>query len=70
MFSQVYKVTTVPESNDQGSWFGWKIEHVGVITSADAYGAAKEFREMVISGRAVPQTPDDEGGPTTDSSKF
>ena len=25
MFSHQYNLTTVPESNDQGAWMGWKI---------------------------------------------
>lgn len=54
MFSQLYKLTTVPESNDKGSWFGVKIEHIGPVTSVELYEAAKQFREMVRSGAAQP----------------
>lgn len=52
MFSQMYKLTTVGESNDKGSWAGLKIEHLGFITNEAAYNAAKQFREMVRSGAA------------------
>lgn len=52
MFSQKYKLTTVGESNDKGSWAGVKIEHLGQVTSAEEYAAAKQFREMVRSGAA------------------
>jgi len=52
MFSQMYKLTTVGESNDKGSWAGLKIEHLGTITNEAAYLAAKQFREMVRSGEA------------------
>lgn len=26
MFSHIYKLSTIPESNEKGSWYGWKIE--------------------------------------------
>lgn len=55
MFSQLYNLTTVAESNDQGSWFGVKVEHKTQITSAELYEAAKAFREMIRSGAAQPQ---------------
>ena len=54
MFSQMYKVTTIPESNDKGSWFGVKIEHIGQVTDVELYKAAKAFREMVKAGTAKP----------------
>lgn len=50
MFSQMYRITTVPQSNDKGSWYGIKIEHVSQITKKDLYEAAKEFRTMIRSG--------------------
>lgn len=59
MFSQLWRVTTVPESNDQGSWFGWKVEHYGPVTDIKLYNAAKEFRDAVIKGRAQAQQPTD-----------
>ena len=52
MFSQMYKLSPVSESNDKGSWAGLKIEHVGQVTSRELYEAAKQFREMVRSGTA------------------
>lgn len=55
MFSQLYKLTTVPESNDKGSWFGVKIEHIGPVADIKIYEAAKQFREMVRQGTAAPE---------------
>lgn len=52
MFSQMYKLTPVGESNDKGSWSGIKIEHVGQVTDPHLYNAAKQFRDMVRSGAA------------------
>ena len=50
LFSQVYRLTTVPEKNDQGSWMGLELAHVGSVPSMNVYAEAKRFREMVISG--------------------
>ncbi|WP_448506573.1 hypothetical protein [Immundisolibacter sp.] len=57
MFSHTYKLTTVPESNDQGSWFGWKIETGAPVVDAALYQAAKEFRAAVSSGEVKEQVP-------------
>lgn len=64
MFSHVYHLTTVPEQNDQGSWYGWKIEMVGALEDQALYGAAKSFRDAVKSGEAKPAPiqPSAEGG--------
>jgi hypothetical protein len=50
MFSHVYRLTTVPESNDKGSWFGWKVELVGPVEDANVYQAAKKFRDAIKQG--------------------
>lgn len=54
MFSQSYHLTTVPESNDKGSWFGLKVDHKAQLTDIDMYNSAKSFRELVRSGNAKP----------------
>lgn len=46
------KITTVLESNDQGSWYGVKFESDGLIDSQDLYNAGKEFHEVVSAGEA------------------
>lgn len=50
MFSQIYEVTSVPESNDKGQWSGWNIQNPVLITNADLYGAAKSFHDDVTKG--------------------
>lgn len=52
MMSRMYRITTVPESNDKGSWFGVKIELEGVVTDAGLFKAAMEFRDAVKTGTA------------------
>lgn len=51
-YSQMYRLTSVPESNDFGSWAGIKIDHESQVTSREVYESAKAFREMVRSGAA------------------
>lgn len=57
MFSQMYNLTTVGRSNDQGSWAVLKVTHLGYVPSKSLYEQAREFREMVRSGSAVAETP-------------
>jgi hypothetical protein len=55
-FSHIYRLTTVPEQNDKGSWRGWKVELIRMLadTPADSelYLAAKAFIEQISSGTA------------------
>ena len=65
-------MTTVPEENDQGSWFGWNIEMLfdassgGIIqnlkSGRDIYLAARNFKDQVSSGevKVSPETQADE----------
>jgi len=50
MYSQMYRLTTVPESNDKGKWFGWEVERIGPIEDAGIYQAAKAFATSVNAG--------------------
>jgi hypothetical protein len=60
MFSHIYKLTTIPQSNDQGSWYGWKVELVEELTDASLYQAAKKFRDAVKAGEAKAKMETDE----------
>jgi hypothetical protein len=50
MYSQLYRITTVPESNDKGKWFGWEVERIGTIDNDSLYLTCKSFAESVNSG--------------------
>ena len=50
MYSQIYRLTTVAESNDKGKWFGWEVERVGSVEDMDVYNAAKSFASSINSG--------------------
>jgi hypothetical protein len=52
MFANAYTLTTVPEANDKGSWFGWRIGNSEPVTDAEVVNAARSIREAVTSGQA------------------
>lgn len=59
-FWTAYQLTTVPQENDQGSWFGWSIQMLhdaesgGILqqipNGKDIYLAAREFKQQVQEG--------------------
>jgi len=46
-YSHVYKLSTVQQSNDKGTWFGWAIEKVGPVQDKITYETAKKFAMSV-----------------------
>lgn len=48
------RVTTVPESNDKGNWYGVRFEFDGdlLAPSSDVYKAGREFNQLVAAGKA------------------
>jgi len=50
MYSQLYKLSSVAESNDKGKWFGWEVERTGPVESSSLYAAAKAFAQSVGAG--------------------
>ena len=52
MFASKWLVTTVPESNEKGSWYGWKFEHAGYLKGPQdpTFIAARDFHKAVSSG--------------------
>lgn len=63
-FSHVYKLITVKEKNDKGSWHGIEIELAYKVTEVHLYHKAKEFCEQVNAG--IVQTAE----PIEDNGKF
>lgn len=55
MFSHVYHLTTVPEKNDQGSWYGWKIELARMQSDRALFEAARLFKQQVAKGEVKEQ---------------
>ncbi len=72
MFWTAYQLTTVPQSNDLGSWFGWSVKILhdaksgGIIqqlaNGKEIYLAAREFKSQVASGdvNVSPEASDDD----------
>jgi hypothetical protein len=56
MMSRKYKLTTVPESNDKGSWFGFKVEIAGIVEDPAEYAEGQAFRQAVRTGKAKAAT--------------
>ena len=50
MYSHVYNLKTVQQSNDKGTWFGWSVEKVGPVQDKTLYESAKSFAESVSKG--------------------
>ena len=46
-YSHIYKLKTVQQSNDKGTWFGWDIARVGPINDPGVYKIAKDFSTNV-----------------------
>jgi len=58
-YAFTYKLTSVSESNDRGSWFGFAIEKGDQVTDTSLYGEGKAFAQSASSGAisAKPETP-------------
>ena len=52
-FSQVYRLTTVQESNGKGVWTGWTVNHVGPVNNQLTFKAAIDLYEACRKGVAV-----------------
>lgn len=52
MFAGIYRLSVVGESNNKGSWFGWKIESMGLVDDKRIFDGAKDFRDMIQDGAA------------------
>ena len=61
-FANVVRMSTVPESNDKGTWFGVKFELAGQVDRAEVYAAAKAFHGSVSKGAVVAKYEDAEEG--------
>ena len=55
MFSHTYHLTTVPEQNDKGSWYGLKVATGGPLQDPGLFAAAKEFKRQISAGEVKEQ---------------
>ena len=49
-YAIIYKLSTVSESNDRGSWFGYQVEKVQMVEDASIYNEAKSFSTAASRG--------------------
>lgn len=61
-YSHQYKLSSIIEKNDKGSWHGWVIEMEGPVQDPDLYALAKEFANSVKEGavKTAPPAPEAE----------
>lgn len=52
LFSHYYLLSSIPEGNDKGSWYGWKIEMGGLINDPEIIRAARDVVSQVKNGQA------------------
>ena len=50
MYSQLYLLSTMAESNDKGKWFGWEVARTGPVESPAVYAAARKFAQSIGAG--------------------
>jgi len=65
-YAMIYNLTTVSESNDRGSWFGYQLEKAGQVEDADIYNEAKSFSTAASRGD-VEAKPTVEGEPVKEA---
>ena len=46
-YSHMYSLSSSPEKNNKGSWYGWRIDLVGRLEDLNAYNQAKAFAQSV-----------------------
>ena len=50
IYSHIYNMKTVQQSNDKGTWFGWSVSKVGPVKDKGLYEQAKVFADSVRGG--------------------
>jgi hypothetical protein len=65
-YAIIYKLSTVSESNDRGSWFGYQVERAGQVEDAGVYNEAKSFSTAASRGE-VEAKPMSEGEPVKEA---
>ena len=67
MFSQIYTLKTIPQSNSKGAWFGWSISKKKTVTNPAIYDTARAFAQMASKNK-LNVSHEDEGQATPSSS--
>lgn len=68
MFAFKYRLKTIAEQNDRGSWYGWSIGLEGATESSIVKQEAKKFLESIKAGEVKVKDPEQDGpAPATTS---
>ena len=51
LYSYIYRLKTVQQSNDKGTWYGWDVSKLDTIKDKSAYEIAKNFAERLGKGK-------------------
>ena len=52
-FSHIYRLRTVQQSNDKGTWLGWEVSKVSQVEDTPLYEQARTFAESIGKGTVV-----------------
>ena len=58
-FANVYRLKSVEDGNDKGSWHSWTVNHEQQVDSIDSYKDAKSLHTSIKSGELRPALPVD-----------
>jgi hypothetical protein len=58
-FGCKYRLTTGPEHNSQGNWYGLRVELIGRVTDAAEYTTAKTLHSIVTGGSYAAEDPNE-----------
>ena len=50
IYSHIYKLTSIPQSNSKGSWYGWKVTREGYNQEANLFKMASDFSNKFKEG--------------------
>jgi hypothetical protein len=67
VFATTWRLYSVEESNDQGSWSNWQVEALGLVEDRDLMLEAKAFRDSIAAGE-VKAAPEEDPAQTSGSS--
>jgi|TARA_R110002153_G_scaffold49523_3_gene139731 hypothetical protein len=67
-FANTYRLRSVEDGNDKGSWGSWSISLEGQVSSLEAYNDCKELYGSISSGELKIAPPTQDAGVITDQS--
>jgi len=67
VFATMWRLYSVEESNDQGSWNNWQVERIGLVEDRDLLLEAKSFRDSIAAGEVKAAPEEDVSAPSSSS---